>query len=228
MQTILLIITLLLIIALGIVVYGSAVISSGIFVRAVCKLKAKDKVLLTFDDGPDPQNTPKVLDALDECGAKAIFFVVGKSAAKHPELIREIARRGHLIGNHTYNHSPYANFFGERHLELEIGACDDVVLAALGERPEKPLFRPPLGVTTHYMSRVLRKTGHTPFAWSVRSLDTLRSKSREWVVERVSRQLEGGSIVLLHDRMERADEVTRAIAQAVRDKGLKLWDGGEI
>lgn len=209
--------------ALGIIVYGSARIQSGIFVKAICHLpkikegsesaSTADKrceygstsgILLTFDDGPDPDITPLVLDVLDRYGVHAIFFVIGSKAKAHPELLQQIVSRGHTVGNHSFNHSPYANFLGARHLEGEIRACDEAIHAALGPNYPIVYFRPPLGITTHYMQRVLSRTGHVVMGWSVRSLDTL-DEPRSKVLSRIEKHLETGSIVLLHDRLEGAD-----------------------
>lgn len=200
--------------ALCVWVYGAAEIGSGIFIDAQCAIAPQDGILLTFDDGPDPEVTPKVLDVLDRHGHKAVFFVVGKKAALHPDIVREIASRGHRVGNHTYNHSPYANFLGACRLRREIDAADQAIEAACGVRPT--LFRPPLGISTHFMRRVLRATGHKAVGWSIRSLDTRRGP-RQAVLDRIARRLRPGSIVLLHDRLEGAEWLA--------DKVLETWEG---
>lgn len=197
---------------------GAADISSGIFVKAICRLPADrgrlpftlpegQPFLLTFDDGPDPDVTPRVLDVLDKYGHRAIFFVIGSKAEAHPELVREIVRRGHIVGNHTYAHSPWANFLGARHLLADIERTDAVVESACGVRPA--LFRPPLGVCPHFLRRVVRRSGHTVVGWSVRSLDT-RGEAREVVMARIRRKLRPGGIVLLHDRLPGADILAEA------------------
>lgn len=192
---------------------GAANIRSGIFCSAICRLPddrgrlpfqipARQAILLTFDDGPDPDITPRVLDVLERHGHRAIFFLIGPKAEAHPEIVREIVRRGHIVGNHTYAHSPWANFLGARHLSEDIERTDDIIVAACGVRPV--LFRPPLGVSAHFLRSVVRRTGHTVVGWDVRSLDTKR-EGREVIMSRIARRLRRGSIVLLHDRLPGAD-----------------------
>ncbi len=194
-------------------VYAAARIDCGIFIDAQCSIAPQEGILLTFDDGPDAEVTPRVLDVLDKHGHKAVFFVVGAKAARHPEIVREIAARGHQIGNHTYSHSPYANFLGAKHLRREIEEADEAIAAATGVRPT--LFRPPLGISTHFMRRVLLATGHKAMGWSIRSLDTCRGP-RQAVLDRVVRRLRPGNIVLLHDRLEGAEWLA--------DKILEAWE----
>lgn len=213
MHVILLIITLLCVAILAVWVYGAATIGSGIFVNAQCHIDPSDGILLTFDDGPEPDVTPRVLDVLDRHHQKAIFFVIGRKAEAHPEVLREIVRRGHQVGNHTFSHSPYANFLGGKHLEREIREADDAIEHACGIRPK--LFRPPLGISTHFMRSVLRHTGHKVVGWSVRSFDT-RHEPREKVLLRVTRNLKAGDIILLHDRLTDADWLA--------DEVLKWWE----
>ncbi len=212
-STILLALTLVIVVA-GVVIfiYGAVNIRSGILSRAVCRLP-KDrsvlpfhipddqKILLTFDDGPDPDITPRVLDILDRYNHRAIFFVIGSKAEKHPDIIREIASRGHIIGNHTYYHSPWNNFLGARHLESEIRRTDETVFRAIGVRPT--LFRPPLGISAHFLRSLMKRTGHTVVGWDVRSLDT-RGEKVDVIRRRIQRHITEGSIVLLHDRLETA------------------------
>lgn len=197
---------------------GAADIRSGIFAKAICHLPADRRhlpftipagqpILLTFDDGPDPDVTPRVLDVLDKHGHRAIFFVIGSKAEAHPELVREIVRRGHVVGNHTYRHSPWANFLGARRLLADIRRTDAIIEKACGVRPV--LFRPPLGVCPHFLSSVVRQSGHAVVGWSVRSLDT-RGEGREVVIRRIRRKLRRGAIVLLHDRLPGADRLAAA------------------
>ena len=102
-------------------------------------------VWLTIDDGPDPRTTPVLLDLLDTHGAKAIFFVIGEKARRHPELVRMIADRGHVLGNHTDSH-PLGFFWcsGRGRTEREIDACTASIVAAAGIRPA--FFRSPAGI----------------------------------------------------------------------------------
>ena len=89
--------------------------------------------LLTFDDGPDPDTTPRVLDGLDDAGAKAIFFVIGERAKKHPALLRRIVESGHEIGNHSYSHKRFGSF---REVFADLRECQSIVTGADGHYSE--------------------------------------------------------------------------------------------
>ena len=102
------------------------------------------RVALTFDDGPTPQSTPAVLDALDHAGAKATFFVVGQNVRAHPRLLADTHAAGHLIANHTQTH-PRMGLWGlRRYWRRELDACDDAIFDVIGQRPA--FFRPPMGL----------------------------------------------------------------------------------
>lgn len=212
--------TLVIVIAgLAIFAYGVSDIRSGILVKAICRLPQNrvslpfslpkgQKILLTFDDGPDPDTTPLVLDVLQRHHQRAIFFLIGEKVERHPEIVKEIVRRGHIVGNHTWSHSPWANFRGRDYLEQEIRKTDDAIEKACGIRPT--LFRPPLGVTPHFLRSLMRKTGHTVVGWDVRSLDT-RDVPRSQVLRRIERRMSEGSIILLHDRLRGAEWLSESI-----------------
>ncbi len=212
--------TLVIVIAgLAIFAYGVSDIRSGILVKAICRLPQNraslpfslpkgQKILLTFDDGPDPDTTPLVLDVLQRHHQRAIFFLIGEKVERNPEIVKEIVRRGHIVGNHTWSHSPWANFRGRDYLEQEIRKTDDAIEKACGIRPT--LFRPPLGVTPHFLRSLMRKTGHTVVGWDVRSLDT-RDVPRSQVLRRIERRMSEGSIVLLHDRFRGAEWLSESI-----------------
>lgn len=203
----------------GLFAYGASCISSGILVKAICRLPENRDLLpfhvpesqpflLTFDDGPDPDVTPRVLDVLDEFHHRAIFFLIGEKVDAHPDIVSEIVRRGHVVGNHTYIHSPWANFLGARSLLAQIRRTDEAIFRAAGVRPR--LFRPPLGVVPHFLSVVMRRSGHKVVGWDVRSLDT-KGEPRQVVLNRVAKKISRGSIVLLHDRLPEADLLAREI-----------------
>ncbi|MBL9189394.1 MAG: polysaccharide deacetylase family protein [Opitutaceae bacterium] len=154
------------------------------------------EVWLTIDDGPDPEDTPRLLDLLDRHGARATFFVIGERAARHPEIIREIVRRGHEVAHHTHTH-PLGTFWcaGPRRLAAEL----DRALTALGEAGVKPRwFRPPTGIKHLLIGSALASRDLKCVGWTVRSGDS-RAGSAEEVVRRVAPQLRPGAIVLVHE-----------------------------
>ncbi len=214
------------IIGLAIFAYGVSDIRSGILVNAICRLPQNksslpfslpegQKILLTFDDGPDPETTPLVLDVLQRHHHRAIFFLIGEKVERHPEIVKEIVKCGHIVGNHTWRHSPWANFRGSSHLEREISKTDDAIERACGIRPT--LFRPPLGVTPHFLRSLMRKTGHTVVGWDVRSLDT-RDVPRSKVLRRIESRMRDGSIILLHDRLKGAEWIADSVLRRIQEQ----------
>lgn len=180
-------------------------------------------VALTFDDGPDPDATPAVLDALDAAGLSATFFLVGEQLLAHHELGREIADRGHAVAAHGFRHI--------EHDELENAWGDlvrslDAVEAATGVRPG--LFRPPYGRCSDASYAAVRDLGLETVYWSSWGMDW-EPLPADRIAELVVRDLAPGAIVLLHDSARyahRADvgptiEAIPLIAEAVRARGLE-------
>jgi peptidoglycan/xylan/chitin deacetylase (PgdA/CDA1 family) len=158
------------------------------------------EIALTFDDGPDPDVTPQVLDILQAHDVHASFFVVGERAAAHPELIREISRRGHSVENHSLRHSNYFGFFGWRALKREIGATQEIVAGLIGSPPA--FFRSPMGIRNPLVDPVTSRLGLRYVAWTRRGFDTVSSDPRT-VLRRLERNLAAGDILLMHDRKTR-------------------------
>lgn len=171
-------------------------------------------VALTFDDGPHPVHTPAVLDALDEAGVTATFFVVGRKVALFPEVVREIARRGHAVGIHGHAHDRFMSTMTPRHAEEDLVKALDAVESAIGERPS--MFRPPIGHTSPRLAKAIRKLGLSVVGWSARGYDGLPRATADQVAERVVRDLRHGAIVLLHDAAENDDFEPASIAALPR------------
>jgi peptidoglycan-N-acetylglucosamine deacetylase len=185
-------------ITVGFLSYAIAHPSSQFFVRVVDRLATRDNVIaLTFDDGPDPVVTPKILDVLGAHHARATFFVLGDRAARYPELIRRIHREGHAIGTHTQHHRLRFHFGSPSHIQREIEAAVAVVEDILTERPK--LFRPPQGLRTPCFAAGWRRIRDlTCVTWSVRGFDSV-STSADRIARRVGKRLAPGAIVSLHD-----------------------------
>ncbi|HET9621054.1 MAG TPA: polysaccharide deacetylase family protein [Kofleriaceae bacterium] len=171
---------------------------SRFFVPVVDRLAGDAPVVaLTFDDGPDPEVTPRVLDALAARGVRATFFVLGARAARHPELIARMQREGHAVGTHTQHHSLRFHFARPAHVQREIEDAIAVVGGILGERPT--LFRPPQGVRTPLLASAWRRLhGLTCVTWSVRGFDSRPTTARA-IADRIVPRLGPGAIVTLHD-----------------------------
>ena len=158
----------------------------------------RKEVWLTIDDGPDPEDTPKLLDLLDAHRAKATFFVLGRKARQHPELIREIVRRGHEVGNHTQNHPSGAFWaFGPGAQAVEVAECSAAIRAAV---PDVSLrwFRAPAGLRNHWLHPVLERAGLKLAGWSARGLDGLQTDQSK-IVTRLVRGIEPGAVLLMHE-----------------------------
>jgi peptidoglycan/xylan/chitin deacetylase (PgdA/CDA1 family) len=155
------------------------------------------EIALTFDDGPHADVTPKVLDILDHYGAKASFFCVGNKAAAHPEIVREIIKRGHSIENHSMHHSAFFGFYGPAALRREIGAAQSV-LGGIARHPPR-FFRAPMGIRNPMLDPVVTRMGLHYTSWTRRGFDTV-AHDPIVVLERLAKGLAAGDILLLHDR----------------------------
>lgn len=159
--------------------------------------RGRPQIALTFDDGPDPATTPRVLDLLRNHGARATFFLIGRHAEAHPALVRQILAEGHELGNHSYGHSRLLNCFPTAPLQRDIERGQ----AALGSiaGPSGPaLYRPPVGLKSPWLARVQRRLDLRIVTWSLHARDTGR-RSAAAVATRVIRRARPGDIVLLHD-----------------------------
>jgi peptidoglycan/xylan/chitin deacetylase (PgdA/CDA1 family)/membrane-associated phospholipid phosphatase len=170
-------------------------------------------VALSFDDGPDPQVTPAVLDALAQHGARATFFTIGRALHANPALARRIADEHHELGNHSWGHSRWQNFWGTRshRREIELGAQ---AITSLGGSVTQPLYRPPIGLKSPPLARAARSLRLTIVAWSLHSRDT-RSDDPHRIARRVLGKIRPGDIVLMHDGHDRPGRHRPACARAL-------------
>lgn len=157
---------------------------------------ARGEIALTIDDGPDPEVTPRVLDLLDAAGAKASFFCIGHVARRHPALCREITDRGHRVENHGDSHSWAFATFGSRRQAADIAAAQSTLANLTGQAPR--FFRPTAGLRNPLLDPVLSRLGLRLASWTRRPFDT-REGNPQIVHDRLTRQLAGGDILLMHD-----------------------------
>ena len=157
---------------------------------------ARNEIALTIDDGPDPIVTPQVLDMLDRYGAQATFFCIGEKAALHPDLCREIVRRGHAVENHSQHHRHHFSLMGRTGITRELQTAQDTLTTITGQRPL--FFRAPAGLRNPFLDPVLAQLGLQLASWSARGFDT-RVGDGERVKKKLLHDLRAGAILLLHD-----------------------------
>ncbi len=178
--------------------FASFFIRAGIYIKALCKKNTYEKIVaLTFDDGPDSEFTPRVLDLLKQYKVNATFFCIGKKAEENPAIIKRISDEGHLIGNHSYSHTVTFPFFSYNKMLTDVKKSQDI-LENITKRKIN-FFRPPFGVTNPTIAKVVRTLGYVTIGWNIRSFDT-RGEIPEKIYKRIIKQVKPGSIILLHDR----------------------------
>ncbi|MFN5745866.1 MAG: polysaccharide deacetylase family protein [Methylococcaceae bacterium] len=159
--------------------------------RAAC-----GEIALTFDDGPDPEVTPKVLDLLDAHGATASFFCIAERARRHPELLRAICARGHLVENHSLSHRWHFAFQGIGRLRGELRQAQAEIADITGRAPV--FFRAPFGFRNPWMGAVVSELDLQLVSWTRRGYDAVIGHPGQ-VARRLTRRLTAGDIILLHD-----------------------------
>ena len=188
---------LIILIWMGINAFGSSRISSNYHVKTFCNnpSETEKKIALTFDDGPSIY-TLEVLELLKKYNAKATFFCIGKNIEAHPEILQKIIDEGHLVGNHSYSHSKFFDFYTEPTIREELQKTDSLLEKFTSKKIN--FFRPPYGVTTPSIRRALKFTKHKVIGWNIRSLDG-GTTDTDLILNRIKKRVSPGGIVLLHD-----------------------------
>jgi peptidoglycan/xylan/chitin deacetylase (PgdA/CDA1 family) len=150
---------------------------------------------LTYDDGPNDPYTFRLLEVLAKHSVKATFFLIGRYVKQRPDIVRELVRAGHVVGNHTFSH-PNLIFASASQTRMQLRECDQALTDAVGEHSR--LFRPPFGGRRPSSLRVVRALGLKPVMWNVAGGDW-KGKPAEYIERRVRRQVRGGNVILLHD-----------------------------
>ena len=175
------------------------------------------QIAITIDDGPHPQVTPVVLDILEASNAQATFFCIGKAVEAHPQLAREIIRRGHHIENHSYAHRHYFSVMGLSQLRNEIGRAQSVISQITGHTPA--YFRAPAGLRSPLLDPVLQSLNLQLVSWTRRGFDTVATDPNK-VFRRLENGISAGDILLLHDGNAGATANGRALILDVLPKLL--------
>ena len=183
---------------------GLACIGSGLFGHPILGAdpeRSEDRLALTFDDGPHPVHTRAVLDLLDARGHRATFFVIGARAARHPELLGEIVRRGHALGNHTYTHSWATAALSVPRLVADLQRAR-ATLRAVG--CDSRWFRPPIGIVSPPVNAAARLARLQIVGWTGSARDGVRTHPAR-ALARLLRVVRPGAILALHDAAETGD-----------------------
>lgn len=211
---------------LGINAFGSARISSNYHVKAFCNnpLETEKKIALTFDDGPSIY-TLEVLELLKKYNAKATFFFIGKNIETNPEILQKVIDDGHLVGNHSYSHSKFFDFYNAKEIIQELQKTDALLEKFTSRKIN--FFRPPYGVTTPSIRRALKITGHKTIGWNIRSLDG-GTTDVELILNRIKKRVYPGGIVLLHDTGKHSVLVLEQFLQFLQQNNYEVVSVEEL
>jgi peptidoglycan/xylan/chitin deacetylase (PgdA/CDA1 family) len=208
---------------------------SGLTIRGGTTHRA---ILFTFDDGPSRRTTPRLLDILDGLGIKAVFFVKSESFGngnpwerEHAEIVREIVRRGHTVGNHTETHRQLP-LLRNAEIEAELAVSERKIERAIGSKPR--LIRPPGGALSARVEQLLGEHGYTSVMWALYGGD-LEVSTPEDVVRTFFRVLERreqevgdrGGIVLMHDTKSHSLDAVPRLVSALQKRNCKLLEDDE-
>jgi peptidoglycan-N-acetylglucosamine deacetylase len=200
-------------------VYCSAYICSQAYIKTLCKADTNQKkIAITFDDGPDQKITPQVLSILEKHNAKATFFCIGKHIEANKELLKEIDKKGHLIGNHTWSHDRWFDLFSSKKMHADIEKTNGLIFETINKKTN--LFRPPYGITNPGLKRALKKFNFNTIGWSIRSFDTV--KNTEQTLKRVKKELSTGDIILFHDNREHIVDILDSFLEYAKNENYEI------
>jgi peptidoglycan/xylan/chitin deacetylase (PgdA/CDA1 family) len=190
------------------------------------KKKATNSILLTFDDGPDENITPLVLERLAQFNARAIFFVVGKKIEKNPKLFDMIVSQGHMIGNHTCSH-PNQIMTSAKEYQKELLLCDQIIANQGVRKPQ--CIRPPLGLSFANL-RVALLNKRKILLWSIEGGEwgVHKQDSTEIIIARLKKYLRPRDILLLHDNNPKIPKILDSILPFLKQKKIDLTGGTDL
>lgn len=209
-----------------VIAYGSYNIRLNFFTKAFHSGPSTvPKIALTFDDGPSPEYTPQVLDLLKSYRAKATFFCIGRHIEHNPELLSRIHNEGHIIGNHSFSHHPLFDLYSKKKVISELQKTNDLIFNITGKLVK--IFRPPFGVTNPPIAGAVKKLELKVVGWTIRSYDTM-NRPADRIIGKVTRHLENGSVVLLHDNRRDTPKILEGILHYAQENRLKCVDICEL
>jgi peptidoglycan/xylan/chitin deacetylase (PgdA/CDA1 family) len=180
------------------------------------------KVYLTFDDGPDPELTPRFLALLQRYEVKATFFVIGQKAQRFPKIVLQIKEHGHTIGNHSFSHRRML-WKSEDTLRFELNKTDEILYKITGQKPA--LFRPPHGHFGIQLLKVVKSTNHKIVLWSASVHDYKSYAIASTIQNKLQKTMGPGQIILLHDGHPNGIITFKALEETLRvlkDHGIEF------
>jgi peptidoglycan/xylan/chitin deacetylase (PgdA/CDA1 family) len=204
----------------------------GFFAQPLIRVDGvADRLALTFDDGPDEEFTPKLLELLAQYDQRATFFVIGHKVKAHPDLVRRIVAEGHELGNHTLGHTWHLALWSAQRIAAELEQASALIEEVAGRRPA--LFRPPAGVLSPRIAAGARAAGLRLVGFTVRSGDGSPLVSARRALRRLRRGLRPGAILVLHDgvvgdRRPTSLDVLPRLCEEMTQNGLRSVPLGEL
>jgi peptidoglycan-N-acetylglucosamine deacetylase len=190
------------------------------FGRAFTGLGHGSKQLaLTYDDGPNDPHTQRLLDVLARHKVHATFFLIGRYVQQRPDIVRELVKAGHVVGNHTFSH-PLLIFKSAQELRSQLDNCDRALTDAVGEHSN--LFRPPFGGRRPVVLRIARRMRLEPIMWNVTGYDW-DATSAEHIERKVTSRVRGGNVILLHDGGHRVFGADRSYTVTATDRLISRY-----
>ena len=200
------------------IVLGSSFIQLNYFVNNINKGNKKG-IALTFDDGPDPDITPQILNLLNQENIKATFFVIGNQIDNYSEIIKKIDADGHTLGNHSFSHNKKLTYLPTSKLKADIAKCSNIIKQNINKKPL--FFRPPYGITTPRYKRALQQLQLKSIGWNIRSFDTQANDPNK-LYNNIINQIKDGSILLFHDTQQITLEVLPNIINYCKNNGINI------
>ncbi len=165
------------------------------------------QIALTFDDGPHPIYTPKILKILEKYNIKATFFMIGENILNYPKIARSVSDAGHEIGNHTFHHKVTSKL-SESEIRDEIRACDDALFSILGK--ETSIIRPPAGNLIEPLLRVCGEIEYSVILWNIDTMDWTHRTPYD-IYSNVMKNIDSGDIILMHDYIGKKSPTPEAL-----------------
>tara|TARA_B110000438_G_C15768110_1_gene630581 strand:- start:381 stop:905 length:525 start_codon:yes stop_codon:yes gene_type:complete len=166
-----------------------------------------------------------VLDVLKKHDLSAIFFIIAEKAEKYPDVIKQIIKEGHLIGNHSYSHSNLMPFFSTKKIKKDISKAKNILEKITTNKIH--FFRPPMGITTPNFHRAIKELNLKSIGWSIRSYDTIISDSNR-LINRMSTKVNPGSIILMHDNLNNSADTLNGFIIKAKMKGINFATTNDI